>query len=564
METRNCQNCKKDFTIDQDDFSFYEKMKVPPPTFCPECRMIRRFSYRNERRLFRRPDYFTGLDIFSGYAPESPVKTIKNSTWFGTDWYQLETGVEYDFSKNFFSQFKELMTRAPIPALSSAGHMLNSDYCNEASYLKNCYLCFNMDYGENTLYARRANHLKDSMDLFECNEDEMCYENVMVDKSYNTFYSLDCESCVDVWFSKGLRGCTHCFGSMNLKNKSYYYFNEPCTKDEYFEKIKNFDSSSYSAVQGMFKKAKDFWQTLPNKYYHGLRILNSTGERIYDSKNVRDSYSVREGENLRYCQDMQPTSANSYDYSVWGAGSENMYECMTCGVGSYNVKFSSNCWEDTRDIEYCMHSIGCKNCFGCVGLYKKEYCILNKQYSKEEYFVMRDKIIKQMNDLPYIDALGRTYKYGEFFPSEISPVGYNYCLANDFFPLNQTEANQNGFNWIESHNREFAITLPANKIPDSSKNISEDIQKEIIGCENCNKAFKIVGLEFSFYKKFNLPIPRLCQDCRFSERFKFMNPPKLWHRKCMNDGCQNEFETSYSPDRPEIVYCESCYQQEVV
>ena len=28
--------------------------------------------------------------------------------------------------------------------------------------------------------------------------------------------------------------------------------------------------------------------------------------------------------------------------------------------------------------------------------------------------------------------------------------------------------------------------------------------------------------------------------------------------------CPNEFETTYSPDRPEIVYCEQCYQQEVV
>ena len=27
--------------------------------------------------------------------------------------------------------------------------------------------------------------------------------------------------------------------------------------------------------------------------------------------------------------------------------------------------------------------------------------------------------------------------------------------------------------------------------------------------------------------------------------------------------CSAQFETSYSPDRPEIVYCENCYKQEV-
>jgi hypothetical protein len=28
--------------------------------------------------------------------------------------------------------------------------------------------------------------------------------------------------------------------------------------------------------------------------------------------------------------------------------------------------------------------------------------------------------------------------------------------------------------------------------------------------------------------------------------------------------CPNEFETSYAPDRKEIVYCEACYLKEVI
>ena len=53
VENRICQNCKKDFTIEPEDFNFYEKIKVPPPTWCPECRMIRRMNYRNERSLYK-------------------------------------------------------------------------------------------------------------------------------------------------------------------------------------------------------------------------------------------------------------------------------------------------------------------------------------------------------------------------------------------------------------------------------------------------------------------------------------------------------------------------------
>ena len=53
-EKRICQNCKKDFIIEPEDFNFYEKIKVPPPTFCPWCRFIRRMAWRNERALYKR------------------------------------------------------------------------------------------------------------------------------------------------------------------------------------------------------------------------------------------------------------------------------------------------------------------------------------------------------------------------------------------------------------------------------------------------------------------------------------------------------------------------------
>jgi hypothetical protein len=571
METKNCQNCKKDFTIDADDFSFYEKMQVPPPTFCPECRMIRRFNYRNESMLFRRKDGHDGKEIFSGFSPKSPVVTYENKYWYSTEWDPLATGVEYDFSRPFFEQYRELMARAPLPSRSIL-NLLNSDYCNEASETKNSYLCFNVDYTENSGYCRKVAHLKDCFDVFESTEDELCYESLMVDKSYQTLFSIDCENCVNVWFSKGLRGCTNCFGSVNLKNKSYYFFNEPLTKEEYAKRIEAFNSGSHQTVAEMFKRAKDFWLQFPVKYSHTLRTIYSTGERIYDSKNVKDSYSVKEGENLRYCQDIQPKASNSYDYSVWGAGSENMYECETCGVGCYNVRFCFNCWDEARDLEYCVYCIGSKNCFGSVGLYKKEYCIFNTQYTKEEYFALREKIIEHMNSMPYVDSEGNIYRYGEFFPADLSPVAYNESLAQDFFPLSKEEAEKRGLHWHEIERKEYQTTMKAAALPDSIDEVTEEITKELIECATCLRAYRIIPLELQFYKKMKLPLPRFCHECRFIARFKFMNPPKLWHRNCMciNDEhghssmCPNEFESSYFPEGKDVVYCEECYQKEVI
>ena len=70
-ETKICQNCKKDFIIEPDDFGFYEKIKVPPPTFCPECRFQRRMIFRNGRTLYRRQCDLCQKNIISIYSADA-------------------------------------------------------------------------------------------------------------------------------------------------------------------------------------------------------------------------------------------------------------------------------------------------------------------------------------------------------------------------------------------------------------------------------------------------------------------------------------------------------------
>lgn len=564
METRNCQNCKNSFNIEPDDFSFYQKMGVPAPTWCPECRMVRRLSFRNERNLFRRKDALTGEDSFSGFPAEANLNTYENSYWHSDNWDPMDYGADYDFSRPFFDQFKDLFSKVPLPAKSSAGFMINSDYCNEAGRLRNAYLCFDSDFVENSAYLVKATNIKDSFDSHEIIEDELCYEDVMVYKSYRTSYSLDCESCVDVWFSKGLRGCTNCFGCVNLKGKSNYFFNEPLSKEEYDKRIAELNLGSHESIEKIRPVVLEFWQKFPVKYYHGIRNLNCTGDRISDSKNVLDSFSIQEGENMRYIQISVLKAANSYDCVQLFMGVENAYECVTCGEGAYNLKFCFNCWGESRDLEYCSYCVGSVDCFGCVGLSKKKYCIFNKQYTKEEYFKLRDKIIEHMNNMPHQDSVGRVYKYGEFFPSEFSPIAYNESFAQDYVPLDSNKAKEKGFLWREPNIREFDTTMDSTNLPDSINDVQEDIVKEIVKCESCKRAYRIVPIELDFYKRIGIPLPHKCHNCRFLERFEFINEPRLYHRSCMKEGCNNEFETSYAPDRPEIVYCESCYQQEVV
>ena len=194
---------------------------------------------------------------------------------------------------------------------------------------------------------------------------------------------------------------------------------------------------------------------------------------------------------------------------------------------------------------------------------------------------MVEKIKKQMNEMPYTDKQGNVYKYGEFFPAEFSPFAYNETIAQEYFPLTKSEIKKQGYRWKDLERREYEVTIEAKDLPDNIDDVDDSILEEVIGCatvENdknllkadqqagktgCTTAFKIIPSELEFYKKMNIPLPRYCPNCRHHQRLKNRNPLKLYKRTCMKKGCNIEFETTYAPDCPEIVYCEKCYQNEV-
>ena len=128
---RVCQNCKSQFVIEPEDFNFYEKIQVPPPTFCPECRLQRRMQLRNERTLYKRkccaPGH--GEEFISVYSPDKALNVVDDRYWWSDSWNAFDYGKEYDFSKPFFRQFRELLERVPLIALSIT-NMVDCSYCN--------------------------------------------------------------------------------------------------------------------------------------------------------------------------------------------------------------------------------------------------------------------------------------------------------------------------------------------------------------------------------------------------------------------------------------------------
>ncbi len=242
---------------------------------------------------------------------------------------------------------------------------------------------------------------------------------------------------------------------------------------------------------------------------------------------------------------------------------EECYDSVVCDHSFNN--FFGVFSVTSQNLQYSQHCHSSKYLFGCVSLRNAKYCILNKEYTKEEYEELVPKIIKHMNDMPYIDKLRRIYKYGEFYPVEFAPFGYNETIAMEHFPLTKEESLSLGYKWQDSIQRTIGReTMTPENIPESISDVEGSIINEVLKCIDCSRNYKIVSNELTLYRKMQIPIPRRCFHCRHNNRVARTNPFKLWHRSCMKEGCQNEFETSYAPDRKEIVYCEKCYQQEVV
>lgn len=560
---RNCENCRKQFAIEPDDSQIYEKFSVPPPTFCPTCRIQRRFMFRNDRALYKRACDSCGKSIITVYSPEKPYTVYCNPCWWSDKWEGLDFGRKYDPNRTFFEQYKKLIFKVPYMALVvDYPTMVNSEYSTHAGHMKNCYLSRNADYCENVHYSDQLANVKDSMDSTMLGESELCYGNVNCGKCYSVYFSEDCTGCHDVYFSKSCIGCTNCFGCVNLRNKSHYFFNEPQSKDEYQRKLGELALGSHEGVEEMRQKAYSFWQKAPHKFMHGYHNTNASGDYVYYSKNLRYGYRARYVEDGKYCQLVNMAPAKDlYDYTEWGNNAERCYECLSVGEYVSDVKFSQYCWRaNCLNLEYSFYLLSCADCFGCVGLRNKQYCILNTQYTREEYEMLKKQIMKDMNERPYIDARGRVWRYGEFFPYDLSLFDYNETTASHHFPLAKEEALANGFRWRDPSPPEYAVTKSATDVPDHIRDVSDGILEDIIECSTCKRGYRIIRPELDLLRKFGFPLPRKCPNCRYKERFNRVNPPQLWDRACVR--CGAAIQTSYAPDRPEIVYCEQCYNSE--
>jgi hypothetical protein len=246
--------------------------------------------------------------------------------------------------------------------------------------------------------------------------------------------------------------------------------------------------------------------------------------------NVKDSY---------HCSNMYLKPELCYET----LGTIEAYHCAYCLYVFYS-----------QNMLYSEHCYYCHDCFGCSGLTRKQYCIFNKQYSKEEYEALVPQIIERMK------ASG---EFGLFFPPRFSSFGYNESVAQEYMPLTKDEATSRGFHWRTQHDEPVAVSslMETDTLPDSIRDVTDDITTKAIACAETKRPFRILKSELDFYRNQQIPLPRLHPSVRYSERMTLRNQRRLYERTCMK--CGKDVQTTFAPDRTEKIFCEQCYLETV-
>lgn len=447
------------------------------------------------KRLYERTSNKSGRKIISVYNENAICPVYSHNEWYADDYDN--PFLEIDYGMPFFEQFGALQKIAPVVALLS-NLQENAEYCHDCEGLKNCYLVFDALNCRDVLYSTRIYNSKDCTDVYWIMDSELIYDSVYLFNSYNIRHSFNCRQVSDSAFLFNCRNVQNSFMCSNLRNKQYCVNNEQLTKEQYEEFMKSVDLSDYQSV---LKFKKKFVEKIVAEAPIPPSIIdnceNVTGNYLKNSASVEqcfESFDMKDAYNNFQCA-MAKDMAHSF---MCNDKVENCFQCVATGISTYEARNCAFTWHSSF-MEYCYLCLNCNNCFGCIGLRNKKYHIFNKPYSKEEYEVAVEKLK---------EVMVQAGEYGRFFPMELSPFPYEDTIAYDLFDNKDSDF----------MGKEFEVGLAGDEA-----GLGAPDESQVQSCAISGKKFKYIPQELEFYKKNNIPLPRISFPLRYKQRMEMMD-----------------------------------------
>lgn len=592
LERRTCKRTGEEFPIFQLQKDIEDTMGVTYQQNLSPASIFRSICmFRNERHLYKNTSQKSGKSVIAMYPSESGVNVYDTPEFRESDFILPGKDVPTDIHEAT-KIFNDLLSSIPKQGRINDRNE-NAEYANYVGSSKNIYMSFIIYYeSQDVYYSYAAIPGKDIMDCSYVTRVDLAYEGINLFDSYGIFFCLNINNSQNCYFSIDLDNCHHCLFCHNLRGKAYHIYNKEYTKEEfeqYFSQMKK-HMKTHTGLQIYIVEYEQILASALYKHVNQINSQNCAGDALIGCNQsilVFDSHASNESVNIWWwpfekCLNMIWWCAD-YVVNSWRIGAGLEGESSSKILGCYNVYTSHN-------IITCQDLIGCSNMLLCCGLKNKEYCILNRQFSKEEREKTSKILIHQMKEA------------GTYWAPPVhtlSSFPYNDTTANDLFPIKSivigdqtTIVNPNGEGSvtilqpdqfisdaildlggeekieIRRRTRDVEINIPENAatilakdIPDNIDDVQDDILDKIIICEISGRPFRIIAQELAFYRKHGMPIPHRHHDVRWHARKDKRTLRNLYVRTC--DACSAEILSVYDSKATHKVYCEDCYNKEI-
>jgi len=446
---------------------------------------------------------------FDGFVSKFPdTDRIKWITTIEDFDNQIENSLKknkfLDKNKSFFDNFWELFKSFKLPHMIQFLENKNSEYSDVVVGCKNNYLSNINTNAENCLYTfsiKESENIINSVAVWKHSSN--VYYSSGINNSYKIFYSRYIINSNNIWFSSNLIWCQECIKCDNLENQKYCINNVKLEKADYLkqkEEILKNKSEFYNNYLKLSKKSGSF------------NSKNCKWNFILNWENLDNSYFISDTKIWKNLMFFGGDSENENNYNIftWGTWKNvNTYSTMWCWMWNDHIYNSAHIpyW---NNIFYSYYVINCSYCIWCIWLKNKSYCILNKQYTKEQW----EKL-----SLEIFESMEKSWDLWEFWPAKINPFYFNDTVAGLIWWFKKDEIISEWFLWRDE---KIKVDIPDENLViwfselkdyewfDSNWNwkINPEILKKVIKSKNWDY-YRIVKMEYDFLIKHWLPLPRL-------------------------------------------------------
>jgi hypothetical protein len=525
----------------------YRTLNLPRPKLSPVERLRRRIAYRNFRTLYHRPSSFSGARLISMYSPNVPFPVVSTKEWWSESWDARDYGRAIDFTKPFFSQYQALAEVVPRAALSNLNSE-NSEYCNFVFASKGCYLVFGCVDSEDCLYGHIVWSCSSCLDVLYAYRCEWCSHSIDIVDCYDVHYSTDCTRCTESYFLRNCTNCQSCFGCTNLHNKRFCLFNEQLSEVEYLKRIAAYFPLTRERIQTI--TTAPFYRECLFPQSFGFQNEDISGNHIYYSKSCINCFDVKSSEGAE----------NSFTAQV-------LYQCIDLAFNPTNTRFCadsltvqnaervfySHLAVDSSDITLSEFVYSSTALFGCIGMRRGKYAILNREYPQAEYESLKARLLEHME---------RTGEWGGFFPMDLSPFAYNESIANEYLPLNREEALNRGLRWLDEEKNLPPPPLDRPLVPELITAADDAVPNNTYYCSVTKKPYKILAAELALCRRLKIPLPDTAPDTRHLRRMAMRAPRIIEQVPCGE--CGVGVQTSHGRGFAPGVLCDPCYRRRFV